>query len=71
MASRFFFTFTTLLIMAGGAGFFVAAGWIPWTYPVVFFAVALAVWGFVARRKRPVAPSTTGDATLTAARNTL
>jgi hypothetical protein len=56
MASRFFFTISALLISAGAAGFFVAAGWIPWMYPLIAFAFVLAAWGFMARRKRPVAP---------------
>ena len=56
MASRFFFTVATLLISAGAAGYFVSAGWIPWTYPVIALVFVLAVFGFVARRKRPVAP---------------
>jgi len=56
MASRFFFTVTALLIFAGAAGYFVSAGWIPWTYPVLGFVFLFAVWGFMARRKRPVAP---------------
>jgi hypothetical protein len=51
MASRWFFTVATLLIAAGAAGFFVSAGWVPWTYPVIFLAFCLAVWGFVAREQ--------------------
>src|SRR5215204_2035604 len=56
MAFRFFFPVATLLISAAAAGFFVAAGWKPWMYPVIAFVVLLAVWGFAARRRRPVAP---------------
>jgi hypothetical protein len=34
MASRFFALVSLLLIVAGIAAFLVAAGWIPWTYPI-------------------------------------
>src|SRR3954447_8737738 len=46
------------------AGVLVAAGWLPWTYPVALFAVGLIGWGFVAllrsRRTTP-APSALVD----------
>ena len=57
MASRFFVTIATLLILAGTAGFFVSAGWVPWTYVAAFLGVTLAIWGFVARRKKRAAPA--------------
>jgi hypothetical protein len=56
MASRFVATVILVLIAAAVSGFLVAAGWIPWTYPVIAFAFALAGWGFVARPKRVAAP---------------
>ena len=56
MAFRFFFTIAALLIGAGAAGFFVAGGWIPWMYPLIAFVFVLTCWGFLARRRRPVAP---------------
>ena len=51
MASRLFALTALLLIMASIAGYLVAAGWIPWTYPIALFAVGLTVWGFVALRR--------------------
>jgi UPF0716 family protein affecting phage T7 exclusion len=53
MASRLFAVVALLLIVAGIAAFLVAAGWIPWTYPVVLFALVLLAWGFVAVRRTP------------------
>jgi len=63
MASRLFALIALLLIVASLAAFLVAAGWIPWTYPIALFAVGLIVWGFVAlrrRRRAPVARSARG-----------
>jgi len=61
MASRLFALIALLLIMAGIAAFLVAAGWIPWTYPVIAVVVGLSVWGFVAlrrtRRPTPALPT--------------
>ena len=51
MASRLFALIALLLITAGIAAFLVAAGWIPWTYPVIAVVVGLIVWGFVALRE--------------------
>ena len=63
MASRLFALVALVLIVAGIAAFLVAAGWIPWTYPIVLFVTGLIVWGFVAvrRGRRPgPAPSARG-----------
>jgi hypothetical protein len=58
MASRLFALITLLLIVAAIAGYLVAAGWIPWTYPIALFLVGLILWGFVAlRRGRRVTPT--------------
>jgi hypothetical protein len=51
MASRLFALIALLLMTAGIAAFLVAAGWIPWTYPVIAVVVGLIVWGFVALRR--------------------
>ena len=61
MASRLFALIALVLIVAGIAAFLVAAGWIPWTYPVIAFVIGLILWGFVTVRvsRRPTpAPST-------------
>ena len=58
MASRLFALITLLLIVAAVAGYLVAAGWIPWTYPAALFVVGLIGWGFVAvRRSRRTTPA--------------
>jgi hypothetical protein len=58
MASRLFALITLLLIVAAIAGYLVAAGWIPWTYPIALFLVGLILWGFVAlRRTRRTTPT--------------
>ena len=58
MASRLFALITLLLIVAAIAGYLVAAGWIPWTYPAALFVVGLILWGFVAlRRTRRISPT--------------
>ena len=51
MASRFFALVALLLIVAGIAAFLVAAGWIPWTYPVALFLAGFVLWGFTALRR--------------------
>jgi len=51
MVSRLFALVALLLIVAGIMAFLVAAGWIPWTYPIVLFVVGLIVWGFVVLRR--------------------
>ena len=63
MASRLFALITLLLIVAAIAGYLVAAGWIPWTYPIALFLVGLILWGFVAlRRTRRTTPAPTARA---------
>ena len=58
MASRLFALITLLLIVAAIAGYLVAAGWIPWTYPIALFLVGLILWGFVTlRRGRRATPA--------------
>ena len=58
MASRFFALVSLLLIVAGLAAFLVAAGWIPWTYPIGLFLAGFVLWGFTAlRRTRRPAPA--------------
>lgn len=51
MASRLFALIALLLIVASVAGYLVAAGWIPWTYPVVLCLVGLLAWGFAITRR--------------------
>ena len=41
MASRLFALTALLLIVASIAGYLVADGWIPWTYPIALFLVGL------------------------------
>ena len=51
MASRFFALVSLLLIVAGIAAFLVAAGWIPWTYPIGLCLAGFVLWGFTALRR--------------------
>ena len=64
MASRLFALVALVLIVAGIAAFLVAAGWIPWAYPIILFVAGLVVWGFLAtrraRRPSPVPPARGG-----------
>ena len=58
MASRFFALVSLLLIVAGIGAFLVAAGWIPWTYPIGLSLAGFVLWGFKAlRRTRRPAPT--------------